>query len=37
MDFVRYILGDFWRFAGLLGVLWIVLDGIAYIVREIKK
>lgn len=37
MDFVRYILGDFWHFAGFVFILWIVLDGIADIVRAIKK
>ena len=25
MDFVRYILGDFWHFAGFVFILWIVL------------
>lgn len=40
MDFVRYILGDLWHFVGFVGfvfILWIVLVGIADIVREIKK
>ena len=37
MDFVRYILDDFWHFAGFVFILWIVLVGIANIVREIKK
>ena len=37
MDFVRYILGDFWHFVGFVVILWIVLVGIADIVREIKK
>ena len=37
MDFVRYILGDFWHFAGFVVILWIVLDGIADIVNSIKK
>ena len=37
MDFVRYILGDFWRCAGFVFILWVVLVGIADIVREIKK
>ena len=27
MDFVRYILGDFWHFAGFVFILWIVLVG----------
>lgn len=37
MDFVRYILGDFWHFARFVVILWIVLVGIADIVRAIKK
>ena len=37
MEFVRYILGDFWHFAGFVFTLWIVLVGITDIVREIKK
>ena len=37
MDFVRYILGDFWHFSGFVFILWVVLVGIADIVREIKK
>ena len=37
MDFVRYILGDFWHFAGFVVILWIVLVGTSDIVREIKK
>lgn len=37
MDFVRYILDDFWHFAGFVFILWIVLVGIADIIREIKK
>lgn len=37
MDLVRYILGDFWHFAGFVIILWIALVGITDIVREIKK
>lgn len=37
MDFVRYILDDFWHFAGFVVILWIVLVGIADIVKSIKK
>lgn len=37
MDFVRYILGDFWHFLGFVFILWIVLVGIADIVKSIKK
>ena len=37
MDFVRYILGNFWHFLGFIVILWIVLVGIADIVREFKK
>ena len=37
MEFVRYILGDFWHFAGFVFILWIVLVEIADIVRAIKK
>ena len=37
MDFVRYILGDFWHFAGFVVILRIVLVGIADIVNSIKK
>lgn len=37
MDFVRYILSDFWNFAGFVVILWVVLVGITDIVREIKK
>ena len=37
MDFVRYILGDFWHFAGFVFILWIVLVGIVDIAKSIKK
>ena len=37
MEFVRYIFGDLWHFAGFVFILWIVLVGITDIVREIKK
>ena len=37
MDFIKYILGDLWHFVGFVIILWIVLVGIADIVREIKK
>ena len=37
MEFVRYILDDFGHFAGFVGILWIVLVGIADIVNSIKK
>lgn len=37
MDFVRYILDDFWHFAGFVFILWIILVGIADIIRTIKK
>ena len=37
MDFVRYILGNFWHFTEFVVILWIVLVGIADIVRAIKK
>ena len=37
MEFIRYILDDFWRFLAFLSILLIVLDVIADIVREIKK
>lgn len=37
MDFVRYILGNFWHFAGFVFILWVVLVGIADIVNSIKK
>lgn len=37
MEFFRYILDDFWHFAGFVFILWIVLVGIADIVRGIKK
>ena len=37
MEFVRYILDDFWHFAGFVFILWIALVRIADIVREIKK
>ena len=37
MDFVRYILGDFWHFAGFVVILWTVLGGITDIVNSIKK
>lgn len=37
MEFVKYILDDFWHFAGFVFILWIVLVGITDIVREIKK
>ena len=37
MEFVRYILDDFWHFLEFVVILWIVLVGITDIVREIKK
>lgn len=37
MDFVRYILDDFWHFAGFVFILWTVLVGIADIAKSIKK
>lgn len=37
MEFVRYILDDFWHFAGFVFILWIVLVGIADIAKSIKK
>lgn len=37
MDFVRYILGNFWHFAGFVFIVWVVLVGIADIVNSIKK
>ena len=37
MEFVRYILGDFWHFIEFVIILWVVLVGIADIVRAIKE
>ena len=37
MEFVRYILGDFWHFVGFVFILWIILVGIVDIVNSIKK
>ena len=37
MDFVKYILGDLWHFAGFVVILWIILVGIVNIIKAIKK